>query len=167
MTELWLSPNNYLKLAKNIKNNLEEYITSKAIIDSVEENYSKFEQELSIIDATLHTLGKNAKENDKNVIVASSDKFKYLENYGFIVVSLTDEENLKEIKLETIKNNFKSKVYTHILVADTDAESELVKDLVSKYKAKTVEVNTMTLTLNNDYFDIMTSFLENLKTIVS
>ena len=34
--ELWLSPNNYLMLAKNIKNNLIEYTTSKTVIDTIE-----------------------------------------------------------------------------------------------------------------------------------
>ena len=36
--ELWLSPKNYLMLAKNIKDNLTNYLTSKYIIEQVDNN---------------------------------------------------------------------------------------------------------------------------------
>ena len=39
ISELWLSPNNYLMLAKNIKNNLVDYTTSKTIIETIEKKY--------------------------------------------------------------------------------------------------------------------------------
>ena len=165
--ELWLSPNNYLMLAKNIKDNLSEYLTSKIIIEKIDENYKNFQEKISIMDASLHTLGKSARESGDNVIVASSNMFKYLENYGFDVISLQDEANLKENKLETIKNNFKEQKYTYILVADTDANNEVVQDLITNYKAKSISVDTLTMTLTGDYFDIMNKYIENIKTIVS
>lgn len=165
--ELWLSPNNYLMLAKNIKDNLQEYLTSKIIIEHIEKNYKEFQEKISIMDASLHALGKEAKDNDKNIIVASSDMFKYLENYGFDVISLEDANNLKENKLKTIKSNFKSGKYTYILVADTDANNEVVQDLITNHKAKSISVDTLTITLTDDYFDIMTKYIENIKTIVS
>jgi len=165
--ELWLSPNNYLMLAKNIKDNLQEYLTSKIIIEQIDTNYKEFQEKISLMDASLHSLGKDAKENNKNVIVASSNMFKYLENYGFEVISLTDESNLKENKLSNIKNNFKDGKYTYILVADSDANNEVIQDLITNYKAKNISVDTLTMTLTGDYFDIMTKYIENIKTIVS
>ena len=165
--ELWLSPNNYLMLAKNIKNNLSEHLTSKYIIEDIEKKYSEFEEKISLMDASLHALGKESKENNKNTIVTSNNLFNYLNTYGFKTVSLQDTANLKENKLKAIKNNFKSGKYKYILVSDQDKENELIKEIVDTYKAKTIEVNTLTLTLTDDYFNIMTEYIENIKTIVS
>lgn len=165
--ELWLSPNNYLMLAKNIKDNLQEYLTSKIIIEQIDENYKEFQEKISLMDASLHSLGKTAKENNKNVIVVSSNMFKYLENYGFEVISLEDASNLKENKLNMIKSNFKSGKYKYILVADVNANNEVVQDLITNHKANSIAVDTLTMTLTGDYFDIMTKYIENIKTIVS
>ena len=165
--ELWLSPNNYLMLAKNIKDNLSEYLTSKTIIDSIDQKYKEFQEKTSIMDASLHALGKKAKENGKNVIVASNNMFKYLENYGFNVISLEDPANQKEHKISSIKNNFKSSKYEYILVADVDANNELIQDLITNYSAESINVDTLTMTLDGDYFDIMNKYIENIKTIIS
>lgn len=165
--ELWLSPNNYLMLAKNIKNNLQEYLTSKYIIDDIENNYNEFEEKISLMDASLYSIGKDAEERDKNIIVVSNSAFKYLEKYGFEVIALDDENNLKENKLNAIKTNFDNGKYKHILLADIDKENEIVKDLVDNYEAKTILVDTLTTSLTSDYFEIMTSYIENIKTIVS
>src|SRR5699024_8284211 len=51
--ELWMSPNNYLMLAKNIKDYLTEYLESKTIIDYVNKQYDALAQDLSIKDADL------------------------------------------------------------------------------------------------------------------
>lgn len=166
ITELWLSPNNYLMLAKNIKNNLQEYTNSKAINDEIEVNYKNFQEKISVMDASLHAIGKNAKKNGNNIIVASNNTFKYLENYGFEVISLEDEKNLKDNKLNMIKNNFSASRYSYILVLDSDAEDEIVQELVTNYKAEAIIVDSLTLTLEDDYFDIMNTYIENIKSIV-
>lgn len=169
VTELWLSPNNYLMLAKNIKNNLQEYITSKYINEEINKNYKDFEEKISLIDASLHTLGKSSSENGNNIIVASNSSFKYLNKYGFEVVALDDPANLKDNKLKAIQNNFQSKKYKYILLADVDSENEVIINLVNNYKAKTINVDTLTMSLSkdNDYFEIMTNYIENLKNAIS
>lgn len=165
MTELWLSPNNYLMLAKNIKNNLQEYSSSKAFDDEVESNYAAFEEKISVMDANLHLIGKTARNNGTNTIIASNNTFKYLEIYGFVVISLEDEANLKDNKLATIKNNFLNGKYKYILTLDSDLEDELIIDLKENYKAEIVEVDSLTLTLEDDYFDIMNTYIKNIQTI--
>lgn len=40
--ELWMSPNNYLMLAKNIKDYLKEYLESQIISDYVEKNIKSY-----------------------------------------------------------------------------------------------------------------------------
>lgn len=167
-TELWLSPNNFLMLAKNIKDNLDENLTNKFIIESINTNYKKFEEEISIMDASLHSLGKKAQDSGNNIIVTSNNTFKYLETYGFEVVSLADEANQKENKLNAIKNNFKSGRYKYILAADIDnLEDPITKDIIDNYKAEVVMVDTLSISLTSDYFEKMTTYIEDLKRIVS
>ena len=167
VTELWLSPNNYLMLAKNIRENLLELVTSKMLIEEIETNYNTFEEKISIMDASLHTIGKNASDKNKNIIVVSSNTFKYLEHYGFEVISLEDEANLKENKLNTIKNNFKNQKYKYILYLNNSEKSDIITDLVDNYSAKLINVEAMTMNLTNDYFEIMTDYIDNINTIVS
>ena len=46
--ELWMSPNNYLMLAKNIKDYLKEYLESQIISDYVEKKYQELSEILSL-----------------------------------------------------------------------------------------------------------------------
>ena len=96
--ELWLSPKNYLMLAKNIKENLTNYLTSKYIIEEVNKNYADFEEKISLMDANLRSIANEAQSNGKYTIVASSKVFNFLKSYGFDVISLDDADNLKENK---------------------------------------------------------------------
>ncbi len=168
VTELWLSPKNYLMLAKNIKENLSNYLTSKYIIEQVNKNYNDFEEKISLMDANLRNIGLNAKNENKNTIVVNSNAFKFLESYGFNVISLEDEENQKENKLNSIKNKFLSKKYTNILCLDTKENDDIVNNLVNNYKAKLTVIPSLTLSKENeDYFSTMTSFIENIKNVAS
>ncbi len=163
ITELWLSPNNYLMLAKNIKDGLAEKVNNKLTIDNIEAKYKDFEERISLMDATLHSLGKTAKENNATIVVANST-FKFLESYGFEVIAL--DEELKDTKIATIKSNFQNSKYKYILTLDTDEDTDLVKELVDKNKAEKIIVNSLTIS-NSDYFNEMNSFIENLKKITT
>ena len=44
--ELWLSPNNYLMLATTTKNNLSDFINSKYLIQTIDTNYKKLQEDL-------------------------------------------------------------------------------------------------------------------------
>lgn len=165
VTELWLSPNNYLMLAKNFKSNLEEYLNNRSLIEEIDENYADFEEKISILDASLHELGKLAQDNNKETIVTNDSTFKYLENYGFKIISLEDEANLKDIKLNSIKNNFSSGKYKYILT--TSNKCEVADQIISEYKATEIKIDTMTTSMDNDYFNMMNEFLQNIKTIIS
>lgn len=164
--ELWLNPRNYLVLAKNIKINLSSYLESKYIIEDIENKYKNFEEEVSLIDASLQNLGKSAKENNKSTLVVSTNSYKYLENYGFNIISLEDESNQKESKLDTIKANFKSSKYKYILTVSKDEENEIINELTENYNAKTLIINEFDSN-ENSYQEYMINFVENIKTIVS
>ena len=164
--ELWLSPKNYLMLAKNIKDNLTNYLTSKYIIEQVNNNYSDFEEKISLMDANLRSIAAQA--DDKNTIVTNSSTLNFLKDYGFNVISLQDEDNLKEIRLNNIKNKFKSGKYKYILCIDKEINNDVITDLVDNYKAQTIIVDSLTLSLDeDDYFNIMNKFIENIKTVLS
>ena len=97
LEELWLNPYNYLMMAKNIKNSLNEYITNPYLIEEINDKYEDLKYDLSKLDASYQETLKNAKQT---TIVADKDLFKFLEKYNIEVISL--EENIKEI---TIKEN--------------------------------------------------------------
>ncbi len=140
--ELWLAPNNFLMLAKNIKTSLNEYLNNTLKVESVEEKYDELYLKVSWIDAELRNVGREAKELNNNTLVVASNVFKYLDSYGFDIISLEDiESSGSENAILDIKNKFKNSKYTTILKIAGEEDSELVKSLINECKAKTIEVN--------------------------
>ena len=170
--ELWLSPSNYLMLATNIKNSLEEQIGSKYTNEEITKKYDELKERLSILDADLRSSAKKAKDKGKSTLVVSSNVFKFLENYGFQVISLEDYQ-LNSASLDTLKNQFKSGVYKYILVENTEAVNDIISEMIKDAQAQTIVVNMMnTLTeenkRNNDtYFTIINEFINNIKNIIN
>lgn len=160
--ELWLSPNYYLMLAKTIKDNLQDFVSSKYAKDELEKKYQDLAEKLSVMDAELRTIAKSAKDLNKHTIVASSNMFKYLNSYGFNVISL------EESNLNTLKGSFQNKTYTTLFMKDTEQQTEAITTL-EKSGAKIVTVKTMqTLKTeekenNETYFTIMNEYMENIK----
>lgn len=158
--ELWLSPNNYLMLATTTKNNLSDFINSKYLIQMIDTNYKKLQEDLSLMDANLRSIGAASKKP----IITTTNTLKYLENYGFTVISLEDSKNVTT----DLKNNFKNGTYTTLFIKKGET-SDTITDLVNNYKAKKVEVNMMnTLDSNernnsDDYLSIMNEYLRNLR----
>lgn len=167
--ELWLSPNYFLMLATTIKTNLQDFTDSKYANEEIEKKYKKLEETLSVMDAELRNVAKSANDINKGTIITSSNTFKYLNNYGFNVISLEDEENLTTNNLNNLKNNFKNGTYSTIFIKDTEEKTELINTLEKDYSAKVVTVNTMTtLTTesknnNENYLSIMNEFIEDIK----
>ncbi|MCI9279693.1 MAG: zinc ABC transporter substrate-binding protein [Bacilli bacterium] len=165
LEELWLSPNYYLMLATNIKNNLKNLSDNKYFVEEIEKNYKVLEENLSIMDANLREIAKDSFNLNRNTIVASSSLFKYLQNYGFQVIALDDDT----INLNEIKENFKNGIYTTLFMKSSEEKTDLIRNLEQEYKAKVVSVNTMeTITKeekeNNDtYFHIMENYFENIR----
>lgn len=163
--ELWLSPNNYLMLAKNIKNNLIEYTTSKVTKESIENNFNELEERLSYMDADLRSIASQAVIEGNSLIITSSSKLNFLKKYGFEILNL-DNNSINE---NTLKSNFKNENYKDIYLCSTDPKTDLIKDLETNYGANVITVNTMeTLTDNEvankeNYETIMNNFIENIR----
>lgn len=164
VAELWLSPNNYLMLATTVKDNLEDFVTSTYIKEEIENNYKKIQEDVSLIDAELRSLGSTSANKNKNTIVVSSNMFKFLENYGFKVISLEDEKNVTN----ELKNNFTNKVYQYIFVEDNKT-TDIVDELVNNNNAKIISVNTMSNFTENDtnesYINVLREFINHLSEV--
>lgn len=171
--ELWLAPNNFLMITKNVRDSLKTYVSSKYTKKEIDKNYDKLEETISIMDAELRTIATNAAKNDKNTIITANNTLKFLSNYGFNVISLKDEESNKNNNINTLKSNFKNNKYTTIFMLTNDEETELIKNLKENYGAKTIIVDSMitlsqeNLDAGNDYVMIMNNFLDNLRTVTS
>ena len=170
--ELWLSPSNYLMLAANIKDSLQEQIGSKYINAEIENKYKTLEETLSIMDAEIRSIAKNAKKRNNHILIADSNTFKYLENYGFKVISLEDY-TLNTSPLASLKSNFKAGTYKYVLTKKGVDESAVFKDLKKDTSAVSMPVDFMN-TLSEDsrkanetYLTIMKQYIANLKTIAN
>jgi len=163
--ELWLAPNNFLMLAKNIKNSLNEYLDNSFKSEDVNKLYDELYESVSWVDAELRNVAKSAKENENNTIVVTSNVFKYLESYGFNIISLEDiVSSGSENAINDIKSKFKNSKYTKILKLAEETDSELVKDLQNKYKAKVVELNNI-ITNSDTASDYVSIQYENIAVI--
>ena len=163
--ELWMSPNNYLMLAKNIKDYLIEYLESTTIIDYVQNKYNELAEILSLKDADLRAIGKEAYENGTNTLIVSNDVFKFLENYGFEIISL-DEKSLTESSLKSIKEDFSDETFDTIIVLDNNY-TENINDIIEKYDANTIDVSSMTTFSEGsiDYLTSMQQFIDNIRNL--
>lgn len=165
--ELWLSPNNYLMLASNIKNSLNELITSKYIKDEIQTNFNTLEEDISLLDAELRSIGSASKNDGKNSILVASDVLMFLENYGFEPILLKTEKHMNSI----LKNKLKNGKYKYIMITDTDTQSEYLKEIINNYKLSVITIETMHVLeederkTNENYLTIMKNFLEQLRTI--
>lgn len=158
--ELWIAPNNFLMLVKNIKASLNEYIDNEYQLNYIEEQYNEIYKDISWMDADLRSIAKDAKENNNNVIIASSKVFDYLNNYGFEVISL---ENITNNEKQDIKTKFKNGKYNSILKLDTEKENEFIIEL-KEYGAKVININSM-ITNSDPASDYKTIQYENINKI--
>ena len=93
--------------------------------------------------------------------------FKFLENYGFRVISLEDyQENSNSFN--TLKINFNSGTYKYLLIEES-RENDRIKELQSQNNAEVISVHMLTTLSetdkanNENYFSIMNKFITNLK----
>lgn len=158
VSEAWLNPANYLMMASNVKKGLEEYISETIEIKKIDENYEKLKLSLSKIDAELKQI---ASSSNNPTLIVSSDTFKYLEKYGFTVISLEENENLTDKVLSDVKKLLANKQISYIFLKDNEEENKTIKSLKESYEVTTTSLNTLsTLSADDrkdkkDYISIM------------
>lgn len=166
LSESWLNPSNYLMMASNIKKGLEEYVNESIELKKIDNNYEELKLSLSEIDAELKQI---ATTSNNPTIVVSSDTFKFLEKYGFNVISLEENDNLTDKVISDVKKLFENKQVSYVFLKDDDEENETIKNLKSSYGFTTVKLNTIS-TLNatqrknkEDYISIMMDNINSIK----
>ena len=165
--ELWLNPTNYLMIAQNVKNGLNQYINGKQLKDEINANYNNFKVTISEYESTLRLLSQNGKYN---TLIVSKDYLKFLENYGFEVISLEETDNLNSDTINKAKSLISSKENSYIFV--TDEENENYSKTIEEVKnagAKLIVLNTMTILTSeqreskDNYITLMNENIELLK----
>lgn len=164
--ESWLNPSNYLMMASNIKNGLEEYIEEKVELDKINKNYNELKLNLSQIDAELKMIANNS---TNNTIIVSSDSFKYLEKYGFNVISIEENENLTDKVIANVKNLVTNKNVHYIFVKDNEPETELIKELKNINNSIQItslnSLNTLSAIDRKDKKDYLSIMYDNINSI--
>lgn len=166
--ELWLCPSNYLMLAQNIKNELLEYTSSTLLKQEIIENYDKLKLIISSYDAELKVI---AESSSNPTIIAGNDVFKFLEKYGFKVLSIEDNDLSDAKELSDAKNNIKNKLNSYVFTLNTDAETENVKNIEAE-GAIVASIQSMINLSDEEYKDgydyeqMMDNFIETIKTEV-
>ena len=186
VTELWINPNNYLMMAQNIKNGLNEYISDPYINKEIDKKYEELNKSLSKLDAYLK---ETLKDSEYKTIVTDSDELKFLENLltdkSFTVISLdkTDEINItytvkdngitkdsiiKLNNLETDKITIGQKLDLTIKTVSNNniaKAKKLIADKKIKYIYTTSDINSeIVKELTSDY-DIEVIKINNMSTI--
>jgi len=165
--ELWLSPSNYLMLAQNVKNALVDYANSTILKQEIEKKYDDLKLIISQFDANFKTTAD--KSTNKNII-AGNDVFKFLEKYGFTVLSIEENDTYDAKEYQKAKNLITQKKNKYIYLLDTEKgkESENVKKLMSA-GAQVIYINSIETLTDEErankvtYQTVMNEFIDNIK----
>ena len=164
--ELWLDPFNFLMLAQNIKSGFNEYIEDPYLKEEIQNKYDELNVKISELDVEFKTSIENAVNK---TIVVSDDLFKYLEKYGFNVISLEENENLNAKIIADAKNLIKKGTIEYIFVKDKEEINETINKIVTETGVKTETIHTLSnLTEEErdeekDYLIIMTENIEKIR----
>lgn len=164
--EVWLDPSNLLMMASNIKNGFDEYIDNHYLKNEIEENYQALKVEISGLDAEISSMYENS---SLKTIVVSNDIFKFLEKYGFTVISLEENENLTDKTLSDAKTLIESGQIHYIFMKENEEVSKTIEALQKNSSVELLKINTISnlsesdKNNNEDYISLMTKNLELLK----
>lgn len=165
--ELWLNPSNLLMLSQNIRNGLKEYITNSYLKKEIDKNYEELKVKLSELDAELRLTASNA---SRKTIVVNNDALKFLEKYGFEVISL-DSTNvtISEKTIQDINDSIANGTIKTIFLLQNEKNSTELEQILENGNITTsvfrrIDTITDSERKNKDnYLTIMTNNIELLK----
>lgn len=144
--ELWIDPSNALMIARNIKSGLNEYINNHYLKNEIEENYESLKVDLSNLSAKLYLISENSADP---TIIVSSDAFKFLEKYGFNVVSLEENKNNGKI-INYVKSRVSNGQTKHIFVLKDEELNETTKNIIDELNIEKLEFHTLSNISENE-----------------
>lgn len=160
--ELWLNPYNYLMMAQNVKNGLEQYITNPYLIEEINTNYETLKYDLSKLDASLKD---NINSANYSTIVVDNDALLFLEKYNLRVISLENNENLTEPVVNEVKKLISDGKIKYIYSLDKTS-NDIVNNIINKYEVELLSLNGMNSidaeisNTNDSYLTIMNENIE-------
>ena len=166
VSELWLNPYNYLMMAENLKNGLHEYIRDPYLQKEITKNYESLSLEVSKIDADLTEAINNAKYK---TIVTDNDMFKFLEKYGLTVISLEENDNLSQNKIEEVKKLVDINAIKYVYSIKTESNAT-VTNLIKQKNLKLITINDLHSidgkinNTNDNYLTVMKNNINLIKT---
>ena len=144
--ELWLDPANALMIARNVKSGFNEYINNHYLKNEIESNYEDLKLDLSTLSAKLNVISSSS--NDPTIVV-SSNIFKFLEKYGFNVISL-DEASVTDKIINDVKKRIQDGTTKNIFVIKGEDLSPTVQSVIGDSNVKTLEFNSLSSLSDSD-----------------
>ena len=167
VSELWLNPSNLLMITQNIKEGLKEYMTNSYLEREIDTKYEELKLSLSELDAEIKLTAENA---SRKTIVVNNDALKYLEKYGFDVISLDDNnESVSDRTIQNVINKIGNKSVKHIFVLENTINSEALNNIIEKTQVELYTFRRLDSIYDNerdeykDYISIMNENIELLK----
>ena len=127
MEELWLNPSHLLMMSQNIRKGFDEYLTSTYLKKEVDERYEELKVDLSELDANIKLTAANA---TNKTIVVSNNTLKYLNKYGFNVISLEEDGNLLQKTIDEVKTMIQNKKINYIFILEYDQINSTIQSLL-------------------------------------
>lgn len=164
--ELWLNPYNYLMMAQNLKNGLNEYIENPYLIKEIDNNYEDLKLKLSKLDATIKT---TVNSSNYNTIVVDNHLFKFLEKYDLNVISLEEDDGLTQKKIDDVKRMINNGTIKYIYTKDNTTNDTVQKILDTYKKVELIKINDMfsndggVTNSNENYLTIMNDNIDLIK----
>ena len=134
--------------------------------EEVINKYEELKIKISNIDAELNTIYENASHK---TIVTDNDTLKYLEKYGFTVISLQDKNGVSEKNLVDARKLIENGTVKYIFTLNNTDVNSVVANLVGNSKAELLEINDLSNLTDkqrnekDDYFTLLNENIEMLK----
>ena len=165
--ELWLNPSNLLMITQNIKTGLNEYITNSYLKKEIDKAYEEIKITLSELDAEIKLTAENA---TRKTIVVNNDSLKFLEKYGFTVISLDDTTTpVTEKTISDVKAMIQNQTVRHIILLDKTENSDSLNQLIADTGIATLtfkrldNISDTERDNKEDYISLMTANIDLLK----
>ncbi len=165
--ELWLNPSNLLMLAQNIKNGLKEFITNSYLEKEIDTKYEELNVSLSELDAEFKLTAENA---TRKTLVVNHDSLRYLEKYGFTVISLDNTTSqVSEKVISDVIQKIKNNEVRHLFLLEKTENNDIVNQVLEETQVETYiyrkldNITDSEREERKDYFEIMDDNLELLR----
>lgn len=168
--EIWLNPSNLLMMSQNIRNGLKEYIKNNYLNKEIDKAYENLKVQLSEIDAEIKLTAENA---TRKTIIVNNNSLKYLEKYGFKVISLDESiEEISEKTINEINNLIEQEEVKHLILLENTSTSKTWDKIIEDTQIETLtfrRIDNITdeerdskenyITIMNDNIDLLKSEL--------